>query len=259
LWVLDSLNRVWFLLSFNKEAKERTKLFFKSILKLYWHFIIYLVIVLLSICILLYLISIPFEKRGINNEKLELPLDIYIINNLTHLNDVNYFINRANDVWNKYNISLIVKNVTYSYKEIPSDEINLIFNKGDCSSINSIINNLTINNSYNVTKLIFLFNSGSINEGRACSCSEGCNFIILNNRTWKFSGWDLAHETGHILGAEKQCWKWNLMTERSSECQTHNLFYNSFQGLSFALRKLFMPKFLNQKQLDVVVDNLLKN
>lgn len=233
---------------------KKQKYDLKIILALFYHKIpITFIVVVSVILIILSFSAINFERRGINNNPLNVSFDIYILNNETDEENIHSSLAGANKIWKNYGISIKINLIENIYKNISDNETKYVFESGNCSLINPVINTL-LKNSNNLS-IIFMSNKNSTHEGRGCICN--CTFLVVDAKKGKFSNWNLAHEIGHILNAEKSCWKWNLMTETSDKCY-NNIFIKPFQELSFTLRKNLKPEFLNQKQVNNAVYKLYK-
>ena len=225
-----------------------------KILKIY-SFFIALLAVLICLSIILLILSINFEKKGVNDKNYVVPIQIYKINNETNRSNIEEILKESNRIWQNYKISFEVDNIATAYVNISLDERSAIYDSNNCSTINSVIERIVGKNNYPF-KVIFLSNTNARNTGRGCICN--CTFLIVNSKFSTFSGWDLAHEFGHLLNAEKACWKWNLMTEAGQICEKNNLVYRLIQQISFALRKSMKPEFLNQMQVNEVVKEIEK-
>lgn len=189
--------------------------------------------------------SIPLQKQGINNEPLSFNVQPYLLENELDLY-LNENFSKAHDIYSKYNFTFtllepIILNIT-----IDENERERIL-KQNCTLIGNLYN-LTDYKNEKTIKLIFLkFNKTDNGMGYICNKSN-LAIISLNNSK---SGWVLAHEFGHILGAEKECWKFNLMKEYSKECPEINCLTHNF------IRNL-QPDLLFQKQVNAISNSIKK-
>ena len=92
-----------------------------------------------------------------------------------------------------------------------------------------------VRNLANHLKLILINFNGST-SGMGNFCGKGDLIIMSTNSSMQ--GWVLAHETGHILSAKIECWRYNLTKEYSRECYAANWMTHDF------IRDL-KPDFLN--------------
>ncbi len=205
--------------------------------------LIYIVVMLTLFFLFLLSLYFPLQKQGINNEPLCFRVQPYLFENELYLFSGENF-TKAHQIYSKYNISFSILEPKELNQSSNRNFTELIFRQ-NCSAIEEVFN-LTDYEDNKTIKLILLeFNSST--KGMAHICGKG-NLAIatLNN---SMPGWVLAHELGHVLGAEKECWKFNLMKEYSGECFGANWVTHDF------IRDL-QPDFLNQKQVDVITNSI---
>jgi hypothetical protein len=175
------------------------------------------------------------ETKGENNTPSLLKFDLYIINQSISLEDFNKILIDANKIWGEYNVSFELNKI---YWESLNDteksfllEVNATNNE-ECKKYNQIIN--FSNNSH--LKVIILTNANSSKKGRGCIC--GCESVIIGKEIVFFqdlTGWNFAHEFGHILGLLDLSNRYNLMCDEL---------------------KLISPKFLNKNQTKSVTASI---
>ncbi len=167
-------------------------------------------------------LSFPNQPEGRNLTHQNVSFDIYIINHIFTKEDVFNYIKEANKIWNKYNISILADDIYFKDINLSREEIQYLFTKvnnskeenEECIEYLHILSKF-VNNDKKL-KIIFLDNLGSNIRGRGCLC--GCSFAIVapDKLFTDFTGWDLAHEIGHILNLYdiNENIKMNLMNNR---------------------------------------------
>lgn len=222
-------------------------LFFNVVFLIVAVFCIFIVFV----SILVLINSIPFEERGVNHGSFVLPVNVYIVNNEGSSDDVYYDLQEANRIWESYNVSFKLNRLFYVNTNLSDRERFDLYYDGigsqQCGQVYDPIMKKIMNISEDYIKIVYVDINDSSVQGRGCVCS--CNFVLINPKKTTWSGWELAHELGHVLKEPVACWKWNLMTE-SGDCNTDTMFWGQIQEISFTLRKFFRPTFLNQQQVD---------
>ncbi len=205
---------------------------------------LFLFITSLIIIPLMIYISYPLGIKGVNNEPLEVEVDFYIVNNEINNEELLNYISIANDIWGEYNIHVLAKEIHNVQINLTDKERSFLYNNvtkedGACEMYMHIINRITDNNS----NMSIIYVKGEGNSGRGSLC--GHSFAIFQQERLCLSrnkmcirdltGWDLAHEIGHILGLihPKNIYKENLMNDK------HKIFYKS--------------SFLTQQQIDTVI------
>lgn len=173
------------------------------------------------------------DGKAENLDSYEVKFDLYVLDNATSLAKFSEDLQIANKIWAKYNISLVLENSYFIATDLSDDDKSFLLNNNateeDCIKYNDIINSF----SKNSTKLkAIILSSDSKHKGRGCIC--GCNSIIVEPKKELFSdltGWNLAHEFGHIFGLSDLRNRWNLMCDEF---------------------KIMNPKFLNKEQFNYV-------
>ncbi|MEM3408166.1 MAG: zinc-dependent metalloprotease family protein [Candidatus Micrarchaeia archaeon] len=188
-----------------------------------------------------YICSLPSEERGSNIEPLEVSFNFFIVDYAISAEELSQYIREANNIWNKYNISIKINKtifvngkITDSEKKFLFDNITMIQTNDEIEKICTeqyipLLNKIT-NNQINMG--IIFMNIKTIYGGRSSLC--GYKFAILTKENG-LTGWNLAHEIGHIFGLEdiRNETKQNLMNDKC---------------------KIFLASdFLNQKQINVVM------
>jgi L-rhamnose mutarotase len=207
-----------------------------------------LLITIFSISLIIY-VSIPSDSKGINIEPLQAEFDFYIVNNEVSIENLQNYITKADKIWEKYNISITSKDINNVEINLSDRERNLLYTNISKSDTKEeiqkicdeeympIINSIT--NDLSNMSIIFIEGTGSSGRGHLC----GHSFIIFRHEknSWlDLTGWNLAHEIGHILGLSdlKNSYKVNLMNDK------HKVFWKS--------------SFLSQEQVDIIV-KVIKN
>ena len=176
------------------------------------------------------------ESKGENSNSQNMKFDLYIINNSTTLEKFNHDLIRANKIWNKYNINLEM-NKFYFIDELNENQTLFLLdvNATDEEECAKYLDIISFSNKSDMRVLVL--DSNSKYKGRGCIC--GCNSVILEPKKELFrdlTGWNLAHEFGHIFGLVDLRNRYNLMCDEF---------------------KLIQPKFINQEQMDSVINNVL--
>jgi hypothetical protein len=206
--------------------------------------LVYIIIMLLGFFIFLLFLYFPLEKRGTNEIPLNLTIQPYTFNeSLVFYNEIN--LSRAKKIYSGYNITLNFNSSINLQKNLNQTDKELIFSQ-NCTAIEKLYDLTNYQNTKTV-KLIFIDYNGSI-DGMAHFCGKG-DLIVMSTNSTIAPGWVLAHELGHVLSAEKKCWKFNLMKEYSRECFGANWITHDF------IRD-FRPDFLNQKQVNALVTSI---
>ncbi len=180
--------------------------------------------------------------QGVNFEEKNISFDVYVINNVIEDKKLNSYLNYNKEVWEKYNISIEYSQIVKKNINLSQEEILFLFGNGnneeECLNYTIILSKL-VDNTEN-SNIIFLDNNNSKHAGRGSLC--GLNFALVSQeKSWisDFTGWNLAHETGHVFG---------LLDIRYYGRTKFNLMNDEFKGL-FS----FNSHFLNQHQVDIVV------
>jgi len=182
-------------------------------------------------------------ERGINPEPQSLDFNVYIINDALSMEEVNTALKDSQFVWDNYNISLDFVNIDNKEVKFSNEDVAFLFNNGssqeDCLIYSELISKIT-KDTTNLS-VIFLKNDGNKHAGRGCICN--CSFALVSPEKWwkiDFTGWDVAHEIGHILGlTDIQYYgrvRKNLMNDETKKL----LFIKS--------------DFLDQDQIDIVLN-----
>lgn len=169
------------------------------------------------------------DGKAENLNYYEVKFDLYILDNATSLIKFSNDLEIANQIWRRYNIFLILEDSFIVSTNLSEEDKSFLLNNNateeDCSRYNELINSF----SENSTRLkVVLLSSGSKHKGRGCIC--GCDSVIVEPKKELLSdltGWNLAHEFGHIFGLIDLRNRWNLMCDEF---------------------KLVKPKFLNKEQ-----------
>ncbi len=190
-----------------------------------------IIVILMMIFFLTYFNISDGKAENLNHY--EIKFDLYILDNATSLAKFNEDLQIANKIWGGYNISLILESPYFINTNLNDEDKSFLLNNNateeDCLKYNEIINSF----SENFTKLkVVILSSDSKHKGRGCIC--GCNSVILEPKRellFDLTGWNLAHEFGHIFGLIDLRNRWNLMCDEF---------------------KMIKPKFLNKKQINSV-------
>ena len=188
-------------------------------------------VVLMTICILAYF-NISDGKTE-NLTHYEVKFDLYVLDNATPPAKFDKDLQTANKIWAKYNLSLVLEKSYFIDTLLGDDDKSFLLNNNateeDCVKYNEIVNSF----SKNSTKLkVIVLSSDSKHKGRGCIC--GCNSVILEPKKellFDLTGWNLAHEFGHIFGLNDLRNRWDLMCDEF---------------------KIMRPKFLNKEQFNSV-------
>ncbi len=188
-------------------------------------------VVLMTIGILAYF-NIT-DGKGENLNPYEVKFDLYILDNATSPTKFDNDLQTANKIWKKYNISLILEDSYFINTDLSDDDKSFLLNNNateeDCLKYNETINSFS-DNSTNLK--VIILSSDSKHKGRGCIC--GCNSVIVEPKKellFDLTGWNLAHEFGHIFGLSDLRNRWNLMCDEF---------------------KIMKPKFLNKEQFNSV-------
>ncbi|MDP3026100.1 MAG: hypothetical protein Q8N63_00180 [Nanoarchaeota archaeon] len=170
----------------------------------------------------------------------EVKFDLYILDNATSLSKFNGDLQIANKVWERYNLSLILENTYFIDTNLNDDDKSFLLNNNateeDCLKYNETINSF----SKNSTKLkVIILSSDSKHKGRGCIC--GCNSVILEPKKellFDLTGWNLAHEFGHIFGLVDLRNRWNLMCDEFKVVRPKFLNKEQFKSISQKIKSL---------------------
>ena len=205
--------------------------------------LVYIVITLTLFFLFLISLYFPLQKQGINNENLNFRVQPYLFEDEFYLYGGENF-TKAYQIYSKYNISFSILEPLQFNKSSDRNLTELIF-KQNCSAIEEVFNLTNYEDNKTIKLILLEFNSST--KGMAHICGKGNLAIVTLNNS--MPGWVLAHELGHVLGAEKECWKFNLMKEYSGECFGANWVTHDF------IRDL-QPDFLNQKQVNSIKSSI---
>jgi len=175
------------------------------------------------------------ERNYSNFEAREIGFDLYIVNNSIDHNKAIEEIDFANKLWGKYNISLKLNN-TYNIDNLTNLDSDFLLevNATNSDSCNVYLDKISFSNNSKLR--VIILSSNSKHMGRGCIC--GCNSIVLDSRkelSMDLTGWNLAHEFGHILGLIDIRNRYNLMDDEF---------------------KVFRPSFLNREQLGLIKNRI---
>lgn len=207
------------------------------------HILLYIVIMLVLFFIFLLSLYFPLEKPGLNNEPLGFNVQPYLFENQFYLY-ANENFSKAKEIYSTYNITFSILEPKIINQTMDENYTKLIFTQ-NCTIIDELFNLTNYQDEKTIKLILVEFNSST--KGMAHICGKGNLAIVTLNNS--MSGWVLAHELGHVLGAEKECWRFNLMKEYSRECYGANWITHDF------IRDL-QPDFLNQEQIDVIVNSI---
>jgi len=193
------------------------------------------IFILIMIIVLAYFNISDGKGENANSQSLE--FDLYIINNSTTLEKFNHDLIKANKIWNKYDINLEM-NKFYFIDSLNETQTLFLLDvnatdEEECAKYRDII---SFSNKSDMRVLVL--DSDSKHKGRGCIC--GCDSVILEPKKELFrdlTGWNLAHEFGHIFGLVDLRNRYNLMCDEF---------------------KLIQPKFINQEQMDSVINKFKK-
>lgn len=180
-------------------------------------------------------------SRGINLDEKKVDFNVYSINYALNNEDLNKALVYSSDLWKKYNISINYNRTIEKNISLSQEEILFLFNNGstseECYDYLQIINKIT--NYSDGLSLIFLKNENSKHAGRGCLCN--CTFALVSPEKWQiidFTGWNVAHEIGHILGLPDMPYQGRVRENLMNDETKKLLFFNS--------------GFLDQNQIDLV-------
>lgn len=189
------------------------------------------------------------EPKGNTNETHNLLLDVYLVNLKNYdEEDVSHLIDSTNNIWKEYNISFYVNSVTKINnsnlaKLIINDENELykfFKNAVDDKLLEDDIIDLIIIEKIFEKQNILLWpylSDGTEGQGLKNIKNKTVNIILLSFNAKNIS-WNLAHETGHILGLLDKAFysgQMNLMTHTG------------------CIKDNYYPIILNQSQLDTIL------
>ncbi|MEM4605872.1 MAG: hypothetical protein QW103_02475 [Candidatus Pacearchaeota archaeon] len=193
--------------------------------------------------------AIPKEKQGKNSEELNFSFDVYVVNKEISEEEILNYFEEVKDIWKKYNISLKINSIQNVEINLTEDERFWLYTKIGykdseeekdriCKEFYMPLINKITNNSPNKS-IIYVKSKKSGGRGSLC----GHNFAIFNKEkilSRDLTGWNLAHEFGHVFGLEdkRNQYQSNLMNDK------YKLFFYS--------------SFLNQKQINVVKESIKK-
>lgn len=204
--------------------------------------ILFLVIISVGIIALIVLFSTCGLDKNISNPiSKNISFDVYVVNGVLSNEKALSYVNEGNLFWNTYNISIGSREINQINLTITKEEINFLYEtsfptKEECLRYTQLINN----SKY--LSIIFLDNNKSKNFGRGCLCN--CTFILISPEKiffWDFTGWDIAHEIGHVLG---------LIDTPFSNRTKQNLMNDEFKQ-----RLGIISDYLSKSQLGVVLNN----
>jgi hypothetical protein len=207
------------------------------------HILLYIVIMLMLFFFFLLSLYFPLEKQGLNNEPLSFDIQPYLFENQFYLYSNENF-SKAKEIYSTYNLTFSILEPKIINQTMNENYTKSIFTQ-NCTIIDELFNLTNYQDEKTIKLILVEFNSST--KGMAHICGKGNLAIVTLNNS--MSGWVLAHELGHVLGAEKECWRFNLMKEYSRECYGANWITHDF------IRDL-QPDFLNQKQIDVIVNSI---
>jgi len=178
--------------------------------------------------------------RAENLTHYEVKFDLYILDNATSLAKFSEDLQIANKIWARYNISLILEDLYFIDTNLSDDDKSFLLNNNateeDCTKYNDTINSF----SENSTKLkAIILSSDSKHKGRGCIC--GCNSVIVEPKKellFDLTGWNLAHEFGHIFGLSDLRNRWNLMCDEFKILRPNFLNKEQFNSVSQKVKSL---------------------
>jgi len=207
--------------------------------------IIFSFLFILSSLIML-MVTLLFHQNslvGVNKNPQNISLDIYIINKILTKEKALDYVNEANKIWNKYNITIQINKIYFKNVNLSKDETDYLFKKGyteeECINYSKILSKFIENNEL---KIIFLDDLENGIKGRGCICN--CTFVIVapEKILFKdFTGWNLAHEIGHLLGLEDI---------RSCERIKKNLMNDEYKKV------LWKSDYLTQDQVNKIINKV---
>ena len=195
-----------------------------------------------------FVLAFPTEPQAVNLEPFEIEFNFYIVNNEITQEDLLGYLSEAKDIWGGYNISILVGEISNVDINLTEQDRNFLYtniserktNEENEEICNEKYIPLIKNITQNHLNRSIIFVNGEGNSGRANLCNY--HFIIFKtekNSILDLTGWNLAHEIGHILRLEdlRNSNKMNLMNDK------FKIFYKISDKTSF----------LNQSQLKTII------
>jgi hypothetical protein len=184
-------------------------------------------------------------SEGHNDIPKNLSFNVYVLNDALTQGELHDTLSYSSNVWNKYNISLSYDSQEYKEVNLSAEETLYLFNNGsvgdECLRYTQIIKKVTGNSSE--LSLIFLKNINSSYAGRGCICN--CTFALVSPEKLMFldfTGWNTAHEIGHILGLSDTLYQIRFRKNLMNDETKRLLFFNS--------------DFLDQTQVNTVIKSI---
>ena len=223
------------------------------------HIVLFFTIFSITLIICLSFSLKSAEAKGINTEPLNISFNAYIINDEINEDALIDYIQKADKIWNNYNISILVKNISHVNINITDDERDFLFNadfkdnnesynKKQCKKYIPILKKITPNSNKSIIFMDSSENPPNPNAaGRGNICGNSLVIFREEKFLWKdFTGGNLAHEIGHILNLsdfKDTSKKHNLMNRRSKTKHCYLIFP-------------FKEYFLNQTQINNAVKTI---